>query len=358
MRRARVVMVVLDAFPNHLVSPELTPTLWALATEGGRNIDGGISDLTAATYPNHAAFVTGRSTTELGIVTNRVFVNGSWQQSAITGPGQPTIFDACRAEGRSSLAAVGDQYLIGVCGAGAADAHWPPHGVLPDKAPRNAGGYAADQAVVAAIESMDVDVDFAFVHLDAVDAVRHLHGATGEEATEQCSLTDAALAQVLEPFRRRWDDTVVIVVSDHDQEDLSAADPVNLADHLGGQGSDDIWFSNQGTAAVVVGDCATQRLMAIPGVTGAQSLGLLRPPGAEAATRHTVVWGEQGQLFSSRATSLKGDHGSPRTQTQVALVSGGHETVPSMARWVTEQRPRSASWMPKICELLDLTWRP
>jgi hypothetical protein len=38
----------------------------------------------------------------------------------------PTLFEACRAEGRASAAIVGDQHLIGACGAHTADVHWPP----------------------------------------------------------------------------------------------------------------------------------------------------------------------------------------------------------------------------------------
>ena len=47
------------------------------------------------------------------------------------GPAVPTLFDACRAAGRSSAAVFGDQCLVGVTGARTADTHWPPDGVPP-----------------------------------------------------------------------------------------------------------------------------------------------------------------------------------------------------------------------------------
>lgn len=338
----QLVFVVLDAFPNSWVDPSLTPTLHALAEEGGRNREGGLADMTAATYPNHQAFVTGRSTVELGLMTNRVLVNGAWALSADVGPKERTIFDVCAAQGRRSVAVVGDQYLVGVCGAQAADSHWPPLGVLPDGTARNVGGYAADEAVVEAASAMDLDADVVFVQIDAVDGARHKFGATSDEAREQCRATDAALAEVLSLVRHRWESTVVAVVSDHDQEDLSKDDPIDLAAWL----PPAIEFENQGTAALVVGPIAGSELRGIRGVEGIQQLDEL----------HWVVWGESGREFASEPTGLKGDHGSPRTRDQVAIVAGGHEAVPALSSWLRSARPRPADWMRQLAPTLGLDW--
>ena len=343
MKPARVVLVVLDAFPNDRVSADLTPTLWALAEEGGRNADGGLADLTAATYPNHLSFVSGAPAKEHGWFANRAFVDGGWAQTAQLGPPVPTIFDACATEGRSSVAVLGDQYLVGVCGAGVADQHWPPGGELPEAAPTNPGGYAADEAVVSAASGMDLDADFVFVQLDSVDAARHRFGATSDEALEQCRATDAALGEILETIRPRWGDTVVCVVSDHDQEDVSQQDPIDLREHL----RDGLTHTNQGTAAVVVGQTDDAELLAIPGVTGSVAM---RPD-------HHVVWGDDGQLFA-REARVKGDHGSPRTRAQVAIVAGGHPRVAGIAEGIERTRPTSASWLAPLCEVMDLRWRP
>ena len=77
-----VVFVVLDAFPNAVVGADVTPTLTALAEEGGWHPDGGLAEMTSATYPNHATFVTGRSTLDHGIITNRVMRDDRWVPSA------------------------------------------------------------------------------------------------------------------------------------------------------------------------------------------------------------------------------------------------------------------------------------
>ena len=344
MGAARVVFAVLDAFPNDLVSADRTPTLWALAEEGGRNVDGGLADLTAATYPNHLSFVSGRSGAEHGWFANRVWHDGGWAKTADVGPPVPTIFDACRAEGRSSAAVFGDQYLVGVCGAAGADAHWPPNGALPEGTPRNAGGYAADEAVVTAAARMDLDTDFLFVQLDSVDAARHRFGATSYAAVDQCRATDAALGEILDQVRGRWSDTVVCVVSDHDQEDLSAHDPIDLREHL----SDGLTHTNQGTAAVVVGDVTDAELTTIPGIDGS----------LQVSADHHVVWGAPGRYFARQDWGLKGDHGSPRTRAQVAIVAGGHPAAASIVDLVERDRPTSAAWLAPLCEAMDLNWRP
>ena len=77
--------------------------------------------MTSATYPNHATFVTGvpprdaRHRHQLGAADRSVVP--AWE----LGPAVPTLFDACRAAGRSSAAVFGDQCLVGVMGARAAD---------------------------------------------------------------------------------------------------------------------------------------------------------------------------------------------------------------------------------------------
>ncbi|MEM9564451.1 MAG: alkaline phosphatase family protein [Actinomycetota bacterium] len=335
-------MVVLDAFPNALVDAELTPTLHRLAEEGGRSRAGGVAETTAATYPNHATFVTGRPTVDHGVITNKVLRGGLWVDAAKVGPAVPTLFDACRAEGRSSVAVVGDQNLVGVCGARTADVHWPPQGVVPDGTPRSASGYLPDDEVIRVLGETDLDVDFVFVQIDEVDGARHRFGAWSDEASEQCHRTDAALGRLVEQLRPRWDDTVLVVLSDHDQEDVGRADPADFAGHL----PDGVEVCHQGTASLLVGPMTDADLLALPGVVGATSLD----------EAHHVVWGAPGQVFG--AAYGRGDHGSPRTATQLALVGGGHPAAIGLADRISTARPPATRWAGEACELLGLTWRP
>ncbi len=338
----RVVMVVLDAFPHALVDERLTPTLHHLAAEGGRSRAGGVAEATAATYPNHATFVTGRSTLDHGMITNKVLQGELWVGAANVGPAVPTLFDACRAEGRSSVAVVGDQNLIGVCGARTADEHWPPQGSVPDGTPRSAGGYLPDDEVIRVLGETDLDVDLLVVQLDEVDSTRHRFGAWSDEASEQCHRTDAALGRLVEQLRPRWDDTVMLVLSDHDQEDVGPGEPADFAGHL----PDGVEVCHQGTASLLVGPMTDADLLALPAVVGSTSLD----------DEHHVVWGAPGQVFG--AVYGKGDHGSPRTATQLAVVGGGHPAVVGLAGRISRARPPATQWAGEACELLGLAWRP
>src|SRR5437588_2660433 len=68
----RVVILVLDGFPPHCVSPDVTPTLLRLAEDGALAPEGGITDLVASTAPGHAALLTGTNHTRHGVLANRM----------------------------------------------------------------------------------------------------------------------------------------------------------------------------------------------------------------------------------------------------------------------------------------------
>ena len=113
----RVIFVVIDALPNHWVSEEWTPNLWALLKSGGWSPSGGRAVLSTATYPNHASFVTGRDPSSHGIFVNRVWDGSQFVISSKIGPQGDTLFLAADRSGVSSAVVVGDHKLIGVMGA-------------------------------------------------------------------------------------------------------------------------------------------------------------------------------------------------------------------------------------------------
>jgi len=112
---ARVVFVIVDALAHRHVNESTTPTLHALAQEGGSAL--GRAVMTSATYPNHATFATGALPLDHGVVANWIVHEGRARPSYDIGPATPTIFDACRTAGRSSAAVLGDQNLIAIMGA-------------------------------------------------------------------------------------------------------------------------------------------------------------------------------------------------------------------------------------------------
>lgn len=342
MSRPRVVFAILDAFPHHQVSAELTPVLWDLAREGGRARAGGRAVLTASTYPNHASFVTGAPPERHGILSSRALVDGQWRPAQDVGPAVPTLFDDCRAANLRAVGLFGDQNLVHVCGATTAAAHWPPDGALPEGAPRGRLGYGADRAVVEAVDALQLDTaDLVVLQLDEVDTARHLHGPEAADALEQCRATDAAFGEVLERLRPRWDEVVVIAVSDHDNEPVEPG-AVDLHGEAEARGMN-VHVEHDGTACIVVGATTREALLDLPTVVGVESL----------AADRFVVWGEPGQQYGIDF-GLKGHHGSPRTMTQLAVIGGGHVEVARLAAWIEGASPRATEWAPIVRDLLGI----
>jgi hypothetical protein len=241
-----------------------------------------------------------------------------------------------------SLAFFGDQNLVGVCGAEKADDHWPPRGILPDHSPRGALGFGADRAVIEGLDGMELaDAQFVFFQLDEVDTARHLHGPLGDEVLEQCRATDAALGQILERFRSRWESTVVMVVSDHDHEAVNRG-AVDLAAEVAARGLN-VQVDHEGTAALLVGEIDKGQLLALPGVEEA----LLLAPGFH------LVWGRPGQQFGVD-WGLAAQHGSPRTMKQLAVVGGLHPAATKIGREINGLQPAATSWANRVRSLLGL----
>ena len=338
----RVIFVVIDALPNKWVSEKWTPNLWALSQSGGWNPSGGRAVLSTATYPNHASFVTGRDPSSHGIFVNRVWNGSEFIISSKVGPKGDTIFKASKRAGISSAAVVGDHKLIGVMGADHADVCWPHDGERPD-VPLDEFRYAADTSVLDAVDSTDLlEADLGFVHFNEPDTVCHMFGPDAMETRERIRKTDDSLGTLVERCKPDWDDTVIIVVSDHDQEEVVEYG-YDLADVLSQKGLPGV-VENEGTCAVVVDGPDTSTLMSFDEIEGASILDDL----------HTLVWGKPGHIFGPWLEDFHGSHGSPRTSTQVAVVGGGHKKVNELANLISKERPSAVDWAWRINELLEL----
>ena len=333
---------MLDAFPFGAVQKDRTPTLSALAEEGLYIESGGEAVLSASTYPNHASLVTGTLPLEHGIFTSHSWQSGAPVAAAEVGPASRTLFEDCQDGDLRAIAAVGDQNLVGVCGASVADAHWPPRGELPDSAPRGRLGYGADRAVVDSFDLLDPSTaDFIFIQLDEIDTVRHLEGPWNAAVEDQCRATDAALGSILERVKPFWSDTVVIVVSDHDHESVDSG-AVDLATCVQEKGLD-VRVDHDGTSALVVGSVEASHLLDLPAVEGVQALG----------GDKTLVWGKPGVQFGYD-WNLAAQHGSPRTASQLVVVGGGHPAVETLAERLQASRPRCTDWAGWVREILSL----
>ena len=342
----RVVFLIEDSLPHRWVGPEFTPCLHALPKDGGAiHPLGGRAVLSTATYPNHASFITGTQPDTHGILINDVWRDGSFISSAEVGPAAETLFSAARKAGVSTAAVLGDQKLVGVMGADRADVHWPPRGVLPEGAEKDEFGYAADAEVVRQIQANDaLDAELVVLHLNEPDSVCHLYGPDAEASRERFRATDAAFGAIVERLRPSWDDTVLIVVSDHDQETLGVDPPVDLNALFAERGLPGT-ASSEGTAAQVIDGPGLPVLLDLPGVVD----------GIELRDGSSLVWGDKGVSFGSIDWGLKGGHGSPRSETQVAAIAGGSARVPELVAGLMARRPMATDWAPTIADLFGFS---
>jgi arylsulfatase A-like enzyme len=307
--------------------------------------------MTSATYPNHATFVTGTEPARHGIGTNWVPETGRVVPAWKRGPDGRTLFDACRDAGRSSAAVYGDQHLVGVTGAGAADRHWPPDGVPPDGCALDAMGYLDDRDTVGQIvQVLDDGPDLVVCQINGPDTAAHLFGPDSEGAIHGYRATDALLATIREHVA--WDDTVWIVVSDHDQETVTEREPIDLQSEIGARGLA-LFALPEGNAALVCGDGAAlerQWIDAVAGIEGTARFALADP-----RLECVLAWAEPGRAFGFTGTPTRhGTHGGPRTRAQVAVVTGGHPAVAPLGRAVADAAVTAADWAPTIAALLDL----
>jgi arylsulfatase A-like enzyme len=307
--------------------------------------------MTSATYPNHATFVTGVSPRTHGIVTNWVPQTGRLTPAWKLGPAVPTLFDACRSAGRSSAAVFGDQCLVGVMGARAADLHWPPDGVPPTDARRDAHGYVDDRdTIVELVRAVAGRPDLVVGQLNAPDTAAHVHGPDSDAALECYRNTDALLPQIRDELD--WDDTVWIIVSDHDQEPLDARPPIDLRAEFTRRGLD-LFALPEGSATVICGAgarAARSWLSDVDGIEGTAPFDITDPD-----LECCLAWSSPGRAFGFEEMDIElGTHGGPRTCTQVAVVTGGHPLAASLASAVATDRVTAADWAPTVAALLDL----
>jgi hypothetical protein len=347
----KVVFTVLDALPARHVGERITPVLTALAAEVGTRPGTARAVMTSATYPNHATFATGAAPSTHGIPTNYVPHTGGLTPAWELGPAVPTLFDACRAAGRSSAVAVGDQCLIGVMGARAADAHWPPNGEIPTGARRDAHDYLDDrETIVELVAAVDARVDLVVSQLNAPDTAAHVHGPDSDTALDAYREVDARLGVVRDHLD--WDDTVWIVVSDHDQETVVDPEPVDLRPAFAHRGVD-LFALPEGSATVVCGPgahAAAEWLPTVEGVEGTAPIQL-----ADRELEACLAWCDSGRTFGfTELATEPGTHGGPRTRTQVAVVTGGHPLAARVAQRAATHRVRAQDWAPTIAGLLDL----
>ena len=352
---AHCVLLSLDGLNPACVSPEIMPSLHALGMRGGMAPDGGRCDMPAVTYVCHATLITGTHPVTHGLTSNlaaspRPGVVPGW--AGETRVRAQTLFAALSEAGLSSAAVCGDQHLVRTMGAQDASIAWPPNGVLPHGTAICPSGYVTNEALrphlLAAIA--DLSLSFVFGHLNETDTWGHMLGPGHPSTLRSYGAADAIVAEVVSLLAPIWDETVLIVVSDHGMELVGESAPVDL---MADPGLTALW-----SEVVSDGGVALARLC--EGVTD-QELDLALAGRSDVAGWERVrpgvvlVAGRPGFRFATGpAKHVRGAHGGPSTTRNVAVVAGGHPAVARIAERIAVVPPHLADWAPTIAAVLGV----
>lgn len=331
------------------------PKLHALGTQGGMAPVGGRCDMPAVTYICHATLITGTHPATHGLTSNlaaspRPGVVPGW--AGDTRVRTPTLFGVLQEAGLSSAAICGDQHLVRTMGAQDASVVWPPNGVLPHGTATCASGYATNDAVrphlLAAVA--DPALSFVFGHLNETDTWGHLLGPEHPSTLRSYGTADAIVAEVADLLAPSWEDTLLIVISDHGMELARDGAPVDL---LAEPALTALWsevVSDGGVALARLREGVTERELNAT-LAGHHDIAGWEPlrPGV------VLVAGAPGVRFSTGpAKHVKGSHGGPNTTRNVAVVAGGHPAVARIAQCIAASPPHLADWAPTIAAVLGV----
>jgi uncharacterized repeat protein (TIGR01451 family) len=369
----RVYVLVLDGLRPSEVNPTLMPNLTALRAMGTW-YEQARSVYIAETLPNHAAMMTGVLPERNGIVAN------DYWHPRIAGVQRAKMQDASLLEADtlttrlerscdiSTASVLSKEYLWELFKGEQpnaadphpqveADYHWDPHssplyiGAPDDHAPDEA---TMNEGLLPWVRSAAAAPQFVFVNLGDIDRSGHVdetgaltEGGTSAFRDAAMRDTDAQLGLLLDELQTQgaWDDTVMIIASDHGFDWSQPQDNIFVAGVLGAHGyasGDELHTvptPNGGAAMVYVKrqeDIApiARILAAEPSVEvvatreSVPDLGnpTLHEMGLDNANAGDVVvflrpgWrvADESNIF------IPGNHGHPVTQHSTLLVTGGH----------------------------------
>jgi hypothetical protein len=304
--RLTVVVLVVDSLMPHEISAVATPRIDALKTAGTFYEQSRAVHI-AETIPNHVAMMTGVYPERSGIFSNNYlsFAVDPPEAIDLSAPERLTAntlftwLDQACGDGATEVrtgATLSKKYLFEVFSGDAADAasandnllvanappdtHWDPEtspAYIPSPSEHTPDTPTMDQAL-----DQLPDADFLFVNLGDVDRLAHASGETpraaalAEADTNVGRLVDALVAA------GRWDDTVMILLSDHGM-DYSPAGPINA-------------ISTQATLDAL-GACF-EPMQAVP--SGGADLIYVLDRGAPAADRQAAVRAARACLLGTQ----------------------------------------------------------
>lgn len=352
---SRVVLLSLDGFNHRTISPEVTPHLCELRASGGWAPEGGRCDVPSVTYVSHATLATGTPPATHGLTSNiaslpRPGVVPGWAGEMHMRV--PTIFDALRGAGMRSAAVCGDQNLVRLMGAATADSVWPAGGIPEEGTPLCPSGYVTNEAVRGPLleAAHDRALPFLFGHLNETDTWGHRFGPDHPETLRSYTAADALVGEVLDAIRPDWERTVVIALSDHGMEEVSSPQAIDLQadDAVRAVIAEVVDEGGAALARVRAGISAEKAGAALLASSRVESWREIRPG-------VLVVEGTPGTLFAAGATkTVHGVHGGPGATVTVAIIGGGHPSVPRITAAMAERPPHLVDWAPTIAALLGV----
>lgn len=365
----RVYVLVTDGLEPAEVTPEKMPRLAALREQSTWYEEAG-AVLIAETAPNHVAMATGMLPRNNGIVGNTAFdpTNpdaGDHQQddpAMLTADTTVTRLERDCASDVSTATILSKTYLFNVFSEGgdqqAADFHWNAEPFYIPESDHALDDLTMDQLRRWVFLEQPPTPQLAFVNLGDIDRSGHIdptgNALDGEYPAGRSGAmahTDALIGNFIDALTAQgwWEDTVLIVASDHGMDyslpdryvDFNAA----LADAGMSVGfdvdADHVGVSENGGAALIYVHDPSRRsevarvLEEVEGVdrvlsrTNAPRLadyGLDHPRAGDFVALVEAGWRvASGDL--GRSNPIPGNHGHAITQHSVLMVSGSHDAL-------------------------------
>lgn len=340
--RTRVYVLVVDGCRPDEITPQLTPRLDTLRTQGV-NFPAARSLPVMETIPNHVMMMTGVRPDRSGVPANAIYDRAEGVVRDLDRPGDlrfPTLLERLQEGGLTTGSVLSKQYLWGIFG-DRATYRWEPAPLLP------VTGHAPDQFTMDALIAMVTasDPDLVFANFGDIDRVGH-SDETGTlvraARTAALALTDAQIGRFVDHLvsSGMWESSVIVVLADHSMDwsipsnvisiDLILRDHPNLRDRIviGQNGGADLlyWVGTEEDRAVGLAE-VRDVVSAHEGVLSVSEPADLRL-GEEAGD--LIAYCRAGWRFSDPtivSNPIPGNHGHPTTEPIPFFISGGSPRV-------------------------------
>lgn len=340
--RTRTYVLVVDGCRPDEITPELTPRLAALRTQG-TNFPAARSLPVMETIPNHVMMMTGVRPDRSGVPANSVYdpaEGAARDMDHETDLRFPTLLERLRDSGFTTASVLSKKYLYGIFGT-RASYRWEPYPLLP------VTGHAPDAATMDALLAIvsGPDPDFTFTNLGDVDRMGHsdLTGTTLQAArTAALADTDLQVGRLVDHLvdTGKWESSVLVVLADHSMDwslptnvvsvdlILQARPDLRSSITVAQNGGADLLYWTGPSEQKAAGLQAVRSLVeSHPGVLSVQAPAELRL-GAEAGD--LVAFCRAGWRFSDPyivSNPIPGNHGHPATEPIPFFISGGSPRV-------------------------------